>query len=74
MSGLTVEIRATGIRREREQRGVSRRALALMTGISYDRLCALEVGWERANVYRERSALMRALDAGFEELFTIAVR
>src|ERR1017187_8073350 len=65
-------VRVTGVRGKRDALGITRAELALMTGMTVDTLWEIEGGTTRPQ-HEQRVALMRALDAEFDELFTVSV-
>jgi len=65
---LTISV--TGLRTKREDLGLRRPELALLSGLPLDTLWELEAG-ALSPSHEQRVALMRALDADFEELFTV---
>lgn len=67
---MQVVITAAGLRAKREALGISVRELALMTGIGPRVLGKLEIGLLDPD-QEQRSALMRALDADFVEVFMV---
>jgi DNA-binding XRE family transcriptional regulator len=70
MFPIEVMIRADGLRAKREAMGISRLELALMTGIHPTALGKIEVGVVHPD-QEQRTALMRSLNAGFEEVFRV---
>jgi transcriptional regulator with XRE-family HTH domain len=62
---------AAGLRAKREELGMSRQEVSLLTGIPVGTLWEIEAG-TRGPGPEQRVALMRALDSEFDELFAVS--
>jgi transcriptional regulator with XRE-family HTH domain len=71
--GPFIVVTASGVRGKRDGLGISRAELAAMTGIAVDTLWEIEGGMMPLQP-DQRVALMRALGAEFDELFTVSAR
>jgi len=71
-SGVSVEVRATGLRAMREKKGLTQRELAHNLGISQNYIPALESGARRPGP-KLRQALMKFFNVNFEELFEVVM-
>ena len=69
-ASVAITVSVTGLRTKREELGLSRPELALISSLPLDTLWELEAG-ALSPSHEQRVALMRALDADFEELFTV---
>jgi len=71
-SGVSVEVRAIGLRALREKKGLTQRELAHNLGISQNYIPALESGARRPGP-KLRQALMKFFNVNFEELFEVVM-
>ena len=67
----TVVVRAAGLRAKRHELGLTYAQVALLADIPADSIWEIDDG-VKAPAHEERTALMRARDADFEELFTVS--
>ena len=70
--GVNVEVRASGLKARRRERGLTQRELAKLVGVTQNYIPAIETGNRHAGPdLIER--LMHALEASFEELFEVVL-
>jgi transcriptional regulator with XRE-family HTH domain len=70
--GVDVEVRATGLKARRRDRGLTQRELAKLVGVTQNYIPAIENGGRHPGPeLTER--LMHALQASFEELFEVVL-
>ncbi len=69
---MNLEVRATGLRAQRERRGLTQRELAHALGVSQNYIPALESGARRPGP-RVRQQLLRFFGCDFEDLFQVVM-
>jgi len=69
---MRVEVRATGLKTEREKRGLTQRQLAKDVGVSQNYIPALEAGARRAGP-NVQQRLVKYFGCSFEDLFEVVL-